>query len=95
MNKPVLKKMAAALLLAGGALSAQAQDVVLKFHHMWPTVAQGHTRVVMPWCEKIAKESNNRMRCQVLPAVSGGGTPGQMFDRMKDGVDDLVITVPG
>jgi cytochrome c oxidase subunit II len=62
---------------------------------MWPTVAQGHTRVVQPWCDKIAKESNNRMRCQVLPAVSGGGTPAQMFDRMKDGVDDLVITLPG
>jgi TRAP-type transport system periplasmic protein len=87
--------IAAAAALAACSLQATAQDVVLKFHHMWPTVAQGHTRVVMPWCEKIAKESNNRMRCQVLPAVSGGGTPGQMFDRMKDGVDDLVITLPG
>ena len=56
------------------AISAQAQEVVLKLHHIWPTVAMGHTRVAVPWCEDIAKESNNRMRCQLLPAMSGGGT---------------------
>ncbi len=95
MNQPSLKTLTAAIVLAGSALSAQAQDVVLKFHHMWPTVAMGHNRVVQPWCEKVARESNNRIRCQILPAVSGGGTPAQMFDRMKDGVDDLVITLPG
>ena len=27
--------------------------------------------------------------------MSGGGTPGQLVDRVKDGVDDLVITLPG
>ena len=77
------------------AISAQAQEVVLKLHHIWPTVAMGHIRVAVPWCEDIAKESNNRMRCQLLPAMSGGGTPGQLVDRVKDGVDDLVMTLPG
>lgn len=61
------------------AISAQAQEVVLKLHHIWPTVAMGHTRVAVPWCEDIAKESNNRMRCQLLPAMSGGGTPGNWW----------------
>ena len=74
---------------------ALADEVVLKFHHIWPTVAMGHTRVTVPWCDTIAKESNNRMRCQILPAMSGGGTPGQLVDRVKDGVDDLTITLPG
>ena len=32
------------------AISAQAQEVVLKLHHIWPTVAMGHTRVAVPWC---------------------------------------------
>jgi TRAP-type C4-dicarboxylate transport system substrate-binding protein len=35
------------------------------------------------------------MKCQILPAMSGGGTPPQLVDRVKDGVDDLVITLPG
>ena len=91
-----LQQTGLALALGGMfAISAQAQEVVLKLHHIWPTVAMGHTRVTVPWCEDIAKESNNRMRCQILPAMSGGGTPGQLVDRVKDGVDDLVMTLPG
>jgi TRAP-type C4-dicarboxylate transport system substrate-binding protein len=91
-----LQQTGLALALGGlFAISAQAQEVVLKLHHIWPTVAMGHTRVAVPWCDDIAKESNNRMRCQILPAMSGGGTPGQLVDRVKDGVDDLIMTLPG
>ena len=32
---------------------------------------------------------------QLLPAMSGGGTPAQLVDRVRDGVDDLVVTLPG
>jgi TRAP-type transport system periplasmic protein len=103
MTKLTMKTLAAAGLLAASGLAssvfaqaaAPAGEVVLKFHHMWPTVGMGHVRVVMPWCEKIAKESNNRMRCQVLPGMTGGGSPAQLVDRVKDGVDDLVATLPG
>ena len=42
-----------------------------------------------------AESANNRLKCQILPAMSGGGTPPQLVDRVKDGVDDLVITLPG
>ena len=86
---------AAAALLGLAAATASAQEVVLKFHHIWPAPAMAPTRVIGPWCDKIAAESNNRMRCQVLHAMSGGGTPPQLVDRVKDGVDDLVITLPG
>ena len=85
----------AAVLALAAAAQAQAQEVILKVHHIWPTVAMGHQRVVVPWCEAIAKDSNNRMRCQILPAMTGGGTPAQLVDRVKDGVDDLVVTLPG
>ena len=81
-----------ALTLAGPAL---AQDVTLKFHHIWPPAAMAPKRVIGPWCEKIAAESANRMKCQLLPAMSGGGTPAQLVDRIKDGVDDLTVTLPG
>ncbi|MBU3739611.1 MAG: TRAP transporter substrate-binding protein [Rhodoferax sp.] len=93
--RQTLIKTCAAALLASLGVAAQAQEVVLKLHHMWPTVGMGHVRVVLPWCEAIAKDSNNRMRCQVQPAMSGGGAPGQLVDRVKDGVDDLIMTLPG
>ena len=83
---------AAAAMLS---LPSLAQEVVLKFHHIWPPAAMAPTRVIGPWCDKIAAESKGRMKCQVLHAMSGGGTPPQLVDRVKDGVDDLVITLPG
>ncbi len=92
--KPLIQTLlasAAAVL----AVPATAQEVVLKFHHIWPPAAMAPTRVIAPWCDKIAAESNGRMKCQVLPAMSGGGTPPQLVDRIKDGVDDLTITLPG
>jgi TRAP-type transport system periplasmic protein len=86
---------ATAAALALPALPALAQEVTLKFHHIWNPQAMASVNVIAPWCDKIAKESNNKMKCQVLPAMSGGGTPPQLVDRVKDGVDDLVITLPG
>ena len=35
------------------------------------------------------------MKCQIFPAMSMGGTPPQLVDQVKDGVADLVITLPG
>jgi TRAP-type C4-dicarboxylate transport system substrate-binding protein len=92
-----MKRMAAALtaLLAVAAWPASAQEVTLKFHHIWPPQAMAPVRVIGPWCDKIKAESKGRMACQLLPAMSGGGTPPQLVDRVKDGVDDLVITLPG
>ncbi|AEG93590.1 TRAP transporter substrate-binding protein [Ramlibacter tataouinensis] len=93
-TRPFLRLCAAAAL-AAILQPAAAQEVVLKFHHIWPTAAMAPTKVIAPWCDKIAAESKNRMRCQLLPAMSGGGTPAQLVDRVKDGVDDLTITLPG
>lgn len=82
-------------LAAACTLPAAAQEVTLKFHHIWPPQAMAPVQVITPWCDKVAKESNNRIKCQMLPAMSGGGTPPQLVDRVRDGVDDLVITLPG
>jgi TRAP-type C4-dicarboxylate transport system substrate-binding protein len=95
MKKSPLLKAACAAVLATLAHTASAQEVTLKFHHIWPASAMAPTRVIAPWCEKVAAESNNRIKCQMLHAMSGGGTPPQLVDRVKDGVDDLTITLPG
>jgi len=98
MSKPVIRAALASALasvLATAALPALAQDVTLKFHHIWTPQAMASVNVIAPWCNKVAAESNNRLKCQILPAMSGGGTPAQLADRVKDGVDDLIITLPG
>jgi len=88
----------AALVLALPALgigAAAAQDVVLKVHHFWPPAAMGPVYHLVPWCDKIAKESNSRMKCQIYPAMQLGGTPPQLIDQLRDGVADIVWTLPG
>ncbi len=87
---PVLA--AAALLLAAG--SSWSQEVILKVHHFLAPNATSQKLLLGPWCEKIAKESSNRLKCQIYPAMQLGGTPPQLFDQAKDGVADIIWTVP-
>jgi len=77
------------------AWPAAAQDVTLKFHHIWNPQAMASVRVIQPWCDRIAADSGGKMKCQIFPAMSMGGTPPQLVDQVKDGVADLVITLPG
>ena len=58
---------------AAWAAPAAAQEVTLKFHHIWNPQAMASVNVIQPWCDKIAKESGGKMKCQILPAMSGGG----------------------
>lgn len=82
-----------ALMLA--ALPAQAQEVTLKVHHFLPPTSFAQTLMIQPWCEKVARESANRLKCQIFPSMQLGGTPPQLYDQVKEGVVDIVWTLPG
>jgi TRAP-type transport system periplasmic protein len=77
------------------SLGAAAQEVTLKVHHFWPPGAMPPTKILQPWCDKIAADSNNRLKCQVYPSMQLGGTPNQLIDQVKDGVVDVAFTLPG
>lgn len=84
-----------AALLAGAA-GAGAQDAVtLRVHHFLPPGSNAHVKMIEPWCAKIGKESGGRLKCQIYPAMQLGGSPPQLFDQAKDGVADIVWTLPG
>jgi TRAP-type C4-dicarboxylate transport system substrate-binding protein len=82
-------------LAATFAVSAAAQEITLKVHHFWPPGAMPPSTLLVPWCDKIAKDSNNRLKCQVYPAMQLGGTPPQLIQQAMDGVADVVWTLPG
>ena len=92
--KPSFKLLvsAAAAALSFGVV---AQEVTLKVHHFWPPAAMPPNKILLPWCDKIAADSNNRMKCQVFPAMQLGGTPAQLIDQARDGVVDIAFTLPG
>lgn len=93
--KKLFTKTLIAASIAGTALAAQAQEVTLKVHHFLSPTTFIQTGVFEPWCAKLGKESNNRIKCQIYPAMQLGGTPPQLFDQAKDGVADVVWTVLG
>jgi TRAP-type C4-dicarboxylate transport system substrate-binding protein len=88
--KTRLSLIATGLLLS---LSAQAQTVTLKVHHFLPATSNVHNNIILPWCDKVAKESGDKLKCQIYPSMQLGGTPAQLFDQAKDGVADIVWTL--
>ena len=92
------------LALAGGAIAApavlrvtraNAQEVSLRLHHFLPPVANAQTRFLKPWADKVAAESGGRIKITIFPSMQLGGTPPQLYDQARDGVVDLIWTLPG
>jgi TRAP-type transport system periplasmic protein len=74
---------------------AQAPEVTLRMHHFLPPVSNGHAKFLRPWADKVQQDSNGRIKIDIFPTMQLGGTPPQLFDQAKDGVVDLVWTLPG
>lgn len=94
----MFKKTLVALACATATLvsgAANAEKHVLKVAHFWPAGALSQQKVLEPWCAKIAEQSNNRLECQIYPAMQLGGTPQQLIQQAADGVADIVWTLPG
>ena len=77
------------------ATSSWAQTIELKIHHPLPVSSTVHQKVLLPWCEKVKKESNGRLQCSIFPSMQLGGTVPQLIDQVEDGVVDVIWTLPG
>ncbi|NJL08106.1 MAG: TRAP transporter substrate-binding protein, partial [Methylacidiphilales bacterium] len=75
--------------------SANAADVTLRLHHFLPPTTSGQVGFLAPWAKKIAAESEGRIRIDIFPSMQLGGKPPQLYDQARDGVADLVWTLPG
>jgi len=81
-----------AIIMAG---CSRTQQLELKIHHFLPPTSTLHAKVIVPWCNKIEKESGGELKCRIYPAMQLGGTPTQLYDQVKDGVVDIAWIVPG
>src|SRR4051794_23395464 len=77
---------AAAILFGSGAAHAASDVVTLKVEHFLPTSSNFHQQILVPWCDKINKESGGKLKCQIYPSMQLGGTPSQLFDQVRDGI---------
>ena len=69
--------------------------MTLKLHHLLGPKAPAQTKMLMPWAEKIQADSGGRVKIEIYPAMSLGGTPADLFKQARDGVVDIVWTVNG
>jgi TRAP-type C4-dicarboxylate transport system substrate-binding protein len=92
--RALLPRTLAGLALALACIPAFSQPVVLKVAHFLPPSSNAHQNIIVPWCNKLEKDSAGELQCQIYPAMQLGGTPPQLFDQARDGVADLVWTVP-
>jgi TRAP-type transport system periplasmic protein len=74
---------------------AQTAEVTLKMHHFLPPVSNAHTKFLVPWAKKVEVDSGGRIKIEIFPSMQLGGTPPQLYDQAKDGVVDLIYTLPG
>ena len=96
IQRRTLLKSTAAVALGAPALSGLAQQsVTLKFHTFMAPLSGVWLTMHKPWMEKVEKESGGRIKFEAYPAMQLGGTPIQLYDQAKDGVVDIVWTLPG
>lgn len=74
---------------------AQAPEVELKLHHFLGPKAPAHTKMLEPWAKAIQDDSKGRVKIELYPSMSLGGSPPQLFRQVADGVVDIVWTVNG
>ncbi|TFZ04261.1 TRAP transporter substrate-binding protein [Ramlibacter rhizophilus] len=94
-RRTLLKSSAAVALGAPGLSGLAQQAVTLKFHTFMAPQSAVWLSMHKPWMDKVEKESNGRIKFEGYPAMQLGGTPVQLYDQAKDGVVDIVWTLPG
>ena len=91
-----LVKAVSAAIVSAPAISVIAQQAVtLKFHTFMSPQSNVWLTMHKPWMQKVEKESGGRIKFEGYPAMQLGGTPVQLYDQAKDGVVDVVWTLPG
>jgi TRAP-type C4-dicarboxylate transport system substrate-binding protein len=92
--KRTLSLLAAAIVGASASLNAAAQDVTLKVHHWGSPKSPQHVSMLVPWCEKVPR-SRTTGSVRRLPVDAARRVAAQLYDQAKDGVVDVIFTIPG
>ena len=68
---------------------------ILKVHHPLPISSTAHQEIIIPWCDAINTASQGELKCQIYPSMQLGGSVPQLIDQLRDGVVDVIWTLPG
>ncbi|KAA2212813.1 TRAP transporter substrate-binding protein [Pseudoroseomonas oryzae] len=74
---------------------AQSASVTLRLHHFLPAVSNIHRNFLQPWSKEIEDATDGGLKIRLFPSMQLGGAPPQLYDQARDGVADIVWTLPG
>ena len=94
-RRSLLKSGAAAALAAPALTGLAQQTVTLKFHTFMAPQSNVWLNMHKAWMNKVEKDSGGRIKFEAYPAMQLGGTPVQLYDQARDGVVDIIWTLPG
>ena len=94
-RRTLIQSSAAIGLGTAGLAGIAQQSVTLKFHTFMAPLSNVWLTMHKPWMEKVEKDSGGRIKFEAYPAMQLGGTPVQLYDQARDGVVDIVWTLPG
>lgn len=75
--------------------AAVAQEFTLSIHHFLSPKAPAQTQLIEPWAKSIEEASGGRIAFEIFPAMALGGAPPELYNQVRDGVADVVWTLPG
>ena len=84
--------MALCCALANGA---GAEPITLRLHTFNSPQSIAVRLFLQPWAEEIEERTAGRVEVQVFPAMQLGGRPSDLYGQARDGVVDIVWTLPG
>jgi TRAP-type C4-dicarboxylate transport system substrate-binding protein len=91
--------VSAAAMLAAPAVIGKARaadpEVTLKLHHFLGPKSPAQVKMLQPWAQAIQDESKGRIKIDIYPSMSLGGTPPELVRQARDGVVDIIWTVNG
>jgi TRAP-type C4-dicarboxylate transport system substrate-binding protein len=76
-----------------GAGFASAQEVTLKLHHFLGPTAPAQRAFFEPWAQRVQEQSDGRIKVEIYPSMTLGGSPPQLISQLRDGVVDIIWTV--
>ena len=91
----VLLPSLAAALFCVFSNGAGAEPITLRLHTFNSPKSIAVRLFLQPWAEEIEERTEGRVDVQVFPAMQLGGKPSDLYGQARDGVVDIVWTLPG
>ena len=85
--------ISAAIIATACSVSAKAEE--LKLAHFGSTKYPLHVELMEPFSKKVGEVSEGKLTVRVYPGGELGKGPAKQYDRVRDGIADIVLALPG